>query len=241
MMALGAAFAVYAGIQPVEAIEQPTATAYKLEASNNTPAAAQTAENLVTVQAIKAKPHAIRFKVGVNPYAVAEEKREAAAAAKKKAEAEAAAKKKAAALAAAKKAAAVKAAAAKKAALAAAAAKKAAAAKAVAARAAATRSATATQTSYTATSGRSAGTFRVTFYDPAVLGSSMGYGGIAANLSVLPRGTRVKIQMSNGQTLYRTVNDTGGFAAGNPHQIDVAMPNNQIPSAGVLSAVVTIL
>ncbi|WP_461227153.1 hydrolase [Lacticaseibacillus suihuaensis] len=237
-MAFGAAFAVYAGIQPVEAIEQPTATAYKLEASNNTPAASQTAEKLVTVQTIAAKPHAITFKVGVNPYAVAEEKREAAAkaAAKKKAE-EAAAKKKADA---AKKAAAAKAAAAKKAALVAAA-KKAAAAKAAAARSAAS-TATATQTSYTtASTGRSAGTFRVTFYDPAVLGSSMGYGGIAANLSVLPRGTRVKIQMSNGQTLYRTVNDTGGFAAGNPHQIDVAMPNSQIPSAGVLSAVVTIL
>lgn len=89
--------------------------------------------------------------------------------------------------------------------------------------------------------GTSKGTFRVTFYDPAVLGSSMGYGGIAANLSVLPRGSRVKIQLSNGQTLIRVVNDTGGFAAGNPHQIDVAMPNSQIPSAGVLSATVTIL
>lgn len=91
------------------------------------------------------------------------------------------------------------------------------------------------------TSGVNKGTFKVTFYDPAAMGSSMGYGGIAANLSVLPRGTRVKIQMSNGVTLYRTVNDTGGFAAGNPHQIDVAMPNSQIPSAGVLFATVTII
>nr|WP_225422869.1 hydrolase [Lacticaseibacillus suibinensis] len=95
--------------------------------------------------------------------------------------------------------------------------------------------------SHQTTSGVNKGTFKVTFYDPAAMGSSMGYGGIAANLSVLPRGTRVKIQLSNGVTLYRVVNDTGGFAAGNPHQIDVAMPNSQIPAAGVLSATVTII
>ncbi len=73
------------------------------------------------------------------------------------------------------------------------------------------------------------------------MGSSMGYSGVAANLSVFPRGTRLKITMSNGTVLYRTVNDTGSFAASNSHQIDVAMPNNQIPSAGVLSATVQVL
>ena len=47
--------------------------------------------------------------------------------------------------------------------------------------------------------------------------------------------------MSNGQTLTRTVNDTGSFAAGNPNQLDVAMPNSQIPSAGVLTATVEVV
>ncbi len=69
----------------------------------------------------------------------------------------------------------------------------------------------------------------------------MGYGGVAANLSVFPKGTRLKISMSNGQVLYRTVNDTGTFAYSNPRQLDVAMPNSSIPSAGILSATVEVI
>lgn len=118
---------------------------------------------------------------------------------------------------------------------------KAAAAKAAAQKAAAARSA---QTSYStsgSTSGTYRGTFKISFYDPAVLGSNMGYGGVAANLSIFPRGTRLKISMSNGQVLYRTVNDTGTFAYSNPYQLDVAMPNSSIPAAGILSASVEVL
>ncbi|KLI75938.1 MULTISPECIES: hydrolase [Lacticaseibacillus] len=85
------------------------------------------------------------------------------------------------------------------------------------------------------------GTFKISFYDPSVLGSSLGYGGVAANLSVFPKGTHLRITMSNGQVLDRVVNDTGSFAAGNPRQLDVAMPNDQIPSAGVLSATVEVI
>ena len=80
-----------------------------------------------------------------------------------------------------------------------------------------------------------------TFYDPSVLGSGLGYGGVAANLSVFPKGTRLKITLSDGTVWYRTVNDTGSFAAGNPNQLDVAMPNSQIPSAGVLTATVEVV
>ncbi|MFC6316219.1 hydrolase [Lapidilactobacillus achengensis] len=118
---------------------------------------------------------------------------------------------------------------------------KAAAAKAAAQKAAAARAA---QTSYStsrSTSGTYRGTFKISFYDPAVLGSNMGYGGVAANLSIFPRGTRLKISMSNGQVLYRTVNDTGTFAYSNPYQLDVAMPNSSIPAAGILSASVEVL
>jgi len=93
------------------------------------------------------------------------------------------------------------------------------------------------------TSGTSYGTFRITFYDPVALGASSMpggmYSGVAAALSVFPKGTRLKIEMSNGVTLYRTVNDTGGFAYSNSRQLDVAYPTSQIPSAGVLSAKVT--
>lgn len=85
------------------------------------------------------------------------------------------------------------------------------------------------------------GTFKLSFYDPSVLGSGLGYGGVAANLSVFPKGTRLKITLSDGTVWYRTVNDTGSFAAGNPNQLDVAMPNSQIPSAGVLSATVEVV
>lgn len=142
---------------------------------------------------------------------------------------------------------------AKKAAAAKAAAEKAAAAKAAQQRAAqaaaqrraavqtAARRTTTTSTRTTTSSSSTSRTFKISFYDPAVLGSSMGYGGVAANLSVFPRGTRLRISMSNGQTIYRTVNDTGTFAYSNPYQLDVAWPNSQIPAAGILSATVTVV
>lgn len=85
------------------------------------------------------------------------------------------------------------------------------------------------------------GTFKVSFYDPAVLGSNMGYDGVAANLGVLPRGTKIKITTAQGDVWYKTVNDTGTFANLNPHQIDVAMPNNAVPSYGITSATVGIV
>ncbi|WP_324285450.1 hydrolase [Lacticaseibacillus rhamnosus] len=100
---------------------------------------------------------------------------------------------------------------------------------------AAAASATTTQTT------TNKGTFKISFYDPAVLGSSMGYDGVAANLSVFPKGTRLKITLSDGTVWYRTVNDTGSFANGNPNQLDVAMPNSQIPSAGVMTATVEVV
>ena len=85
------------------------------------------------------------------------------------------------------------------------------------------------------------GTFKLSFYDPAVLGSNMGYAGVAANLSVFPKGTRLKITLSDGTVWYRVVNDTGTFAYSNPRQLDVAMPNSQIPSAGILYATVSVV
>lgn len=100
---------------------------------------------------------------------------------------------------------------------------------------AAAASATTTQTT------TNKGTFKLSFYDPAVLGSNMGYDGVAANLSVFPKGTRLKITLSDGTVWYRTVNDTGSFANGNPNQMDVAMPNSQIPSAGVMTATVEVV
>lgn len=104
-----------------------------------------------------------------------------------------------------------------------------------------TARATAPRQTTSASTATSQGTFKLTFYDPAVLGSNMGYGGVAANLSVFPKGTRLKIVLSDGTTWYRVVNDTGGFAASNPRQLDVAMPSTQIPSAGVLSATVSVV
>ncbi|KRK90471.1 LysM peptidoglycan-binding domain-containing protein [Companilactobacillus futsaii] len=99
-----------------------------------------------------------------------------------------------------------------------------------------------TQSAATTTqTGTSQGTFKISFYDPAVLGSNMGYGGVAANLSVFPKGTTLKITLSDGTVLIRTVNDTGTFAYSNPNQLDVAMPNNQIPSYGVTTASVEVL
>ncbi|MGX4763056.1 hypothetical protein [Holzapfeliella sp. JNUCC 72] len=85
------------------------------------------------------------------------------------------------------------------------------------------------------------GTFKLSFYDPKVLGSNMGYSGVAANLSVFPKGTKLKITLSDGTVWYRTVNDTGGFAYSNPRQLDVAMPNYAIPSAGILYANVQVI
>lgn len=90
-------------------------------------------------------------------------------------------------------------------------------------------------------SGVNKGTFKLSFYDPAALGSNMGYGGVAANLSVFPKGTRLKITLSDGTVWYRVVNDTGGFAAANPNQLDVAMPNSQVPAAGILYATVEVI
>ncbi|WP_125565399.1 DPBB and LysM peptidoglycan-binding domain-containing protein [Companilactobacillus insicii] len=103
-----------------------------------------------------------------------------------------------------------------------------------------TQAATQTQNT-TSTSGVSQGTFKISFYDPAVLGSNMGYSGVAANLSVFPKGTQLKITLADGTVLYRTVNDTGTFAYSNPQQLDVAMPNASIPSYGVTSATVEVL
>ncbi|KRN98998.1 DPBB and LysM peptidoglycan-binding domain-containing protein [Companilactobacillus kimchiensis] len=91
------------------------------------------------------------------------------------------------------------------------------------------------------TTGTSQGTFKISFYDPAVLGSNMGYSGVAANLSVFPKGTQLKITLSDGTVLYRTVNDTGTFANTNSQQLDVAMPSSSIPSYGVTTASVEVL
>ncbi|WP_125764552.1 DPBB and LysM peptidoglycan-binding domain-containing protein [Companilactobacillus hulinensis] len=96
-------------------------------------------------------------------------------------------------------------------------------------------------TSTASTTGTSKGTFKISFYDPAVLGSNMGYSGVAANLSVFPKGTQLKITLSDGTVLYRTVNDTGTFANSNSQQLDVAMPSSSIPSYGVTTASVEVL
>lgn len=97
-----------------------------------------------------------------------------------------------------------------------------------------------TQSSNTASTSN-AGAFKISYYDPAVLGSNMGYGGVAANLSVFPKGTQLLITLSNGTTLQRTVNDTGTFAYSNPQQLDVAMPNSAIPATGVDTATVQVI
>ncbi|EEQ23950.1 hydrolase [Lactobacillus jensenii] len=98
-----------------------------------------------------------------------------------------------------------------------------------------------TQTANQNVSGVNKGTFKLSFYDPAALGSNMGYDGVAANLSVFPKGTKLKITLSDGTVWYRVVNDTGGFAAANPNQLDVAMPNSQVPAAGILYATVEVI
>ncbi|MCD2255601.1 DPBB and LysM peptidoglycan-binding domain-containing protein [Agrilactobacillus fermenti] len=100
---------------------------------------------------------------------------------------------------------------------------------------------TAQTTNTTATTGQNAGTYKISFYDPAVLGSNMGYNGVAANLSVFPKGTHLRITLSDGTVLDRVVNDTGTFAYSNPQQLDVAMPNSSIPSYGVTTASVQVI
>lgn len=100
---------------------------------------------------------------------------------------------------------------------------------------------TASTTTSSTTSTTASGTFKVSFYDPAVLGSNMGYSGVAANLSVFPKGTQLKITLADGTVLYRTVNDTGSFAYSNSQQLDVAMPSSSIPSYGVTSATVEVI
>jgi peptidoglycan hydrolase CwlO-like protein len=92
----------------------------------------------------------------------------------------------------------------------------------------------------TSVSGAGMRIMKISFYDPAVLGSGMGYGGVAAALSIYPKGTRLKIVFADGTTIHRVVNDTGSFAASNPNQLDVAWPNSSIPSYGVTTAVVTV-
>lgn len=84
------------------------------------------------------------------------------------------------------------------------------------------------------------GQFKISFYDPSAMGSNIGYNGVAANLSVFPRGTRLKITLSDGTVWHKVVNDTGSFAQSNPRQLDVAMPNDQVPSAGILYATVEV-
>lgn len=75
-------------------------------------------------------------------------------------------------------------------------------------------------------------TMTATAYDPAVLGSNMGYSGVAANLSKYPKGTHLRITDSNGNVYDRVVNDTGYFAYSNPNQLDIAMPNSQAMQFG---------
>lgn len=84
-------------------------------------------------------------------------------------------------------------------------------------------------------------TMSATAYDPAVLGSSMGYSGVAANLSKFPKGTHLRITASNGQTYDRVVNDTGLFAYNNPNQLDIAMPNSQALQFGRQSVTVQVI
>ncbi len=84
-------------------------------------------------------------------------------------------------------------------------------------------------------------TMSATAYDPAVLGSSMGYSGVAANLSKYPKGTQLKITLGDGTVLMRTVNDTGTFAYSNPNQLDIAMPNSQALQFGRQSITVQVV
>ena len=84
-------------------------------------------------------------------------------------------------------------------------------------------------------------TMSATAYDPAVLGSNMGYSGVAANLSNYPKGTHLRITDSNGKVYDRVVNDTGYFAYGNPNQLDIAMPNSEALQFGRQNVTVQVL
>lgn len=87
--------------------------------------------------------------------------------------------------------------------------------------------------------------FKVTFYDPRVLGAVTMpgglYAGVAADLNIFPKGTHLRITLPDGRVLKRVVNDTGTFAYTNHYQLDIAMPNNQIPSYGTGRAKVELL
>lgn len=95
-------------------------------------------------------------------------------------------------------------------------------------------------TASTNTVSSASATVKVTFYDPASLGSNMGYNGVAANLAKYPKGTRLKITLADGTVLHRVVNDTGTFVSSNPNQIDLAWPNSSVPSYGVTTASVSV-
>ncbi|HCD06998.1 MAG TPA: hypothetical protein DEQ50_01815 [Lactobacillus sp.] len=84
-------------------------------------------------------------------------------------------------------------------------------------------------------------TMSATAYDPVVLGSDMGYTGVAANLSKFPKGTHLRITDSNGKTYDRVVNDTGLFAYSNPNQLDIAMPNSEALQFGRQNITVQVL
>lgn len=84
-------------------------------------------------------------------------------------------------------------------------------------------------------------TMSATAYDPAVLGSNMGYSGVAANLSKFPKGTHLRITDSRGNTYDRVVNDTGLFAYSNPNQLDIAMPNSQALQFGRQNVTVQVI
>ena len=80
-----------------------------------------------------------------------------------------------------------------------------------------------------------------TAYDPVVLGSNMGYSGVAANLSKFPKGTHLRITDGSGNTYDRVVNDTGLFAYSNPNQLDIAMPNSQALQFGRQNVTVQVI
>ncbi|WP_390410168.1 hydrolase [Lacticaseibacillus jixiensis] len=225
-------FAINTASKTVEAIDSTTSTQHAQKADNGQASAHATAKYIVSTNHMLHPVQKIEIKVGVNK--IAEERERIAA--QKAAQAKAAA-----ARAAAQRAAQAKAAAALRA-------KQAAAQKAAQQQAAqqqasqqAQQQTTTTTAAPVATTTSNHGTFKLSFYDPAVMGSNMGYSGVAANLSVFPRGTRLKITLSDGTVWYRTVNDTGSFAQSNSRQLDVAMPSSQIPSAGVLYATVEVV
>ena len=228
---LGSIFAINTATKSVEAIDTNTSAQHQAQSNDSEATAKDSAKAVVKTNSVLHPAKKIVIKPGRNLIAEANER----AAAKKAAEAKAAALKAA-------QEAADRKAAQEKAAQEAAAQKAAAAQQAAAQQQAASQSATTTTASTTSTTTTTnKGTFKLSFYDPAVMGSNLGYSGVAANLSTFPRGTKLKITLSDGTVWYRTVNDTGSFAAGNPNQLDVAMPSSQIPSAGILYATVEVV